>query len=186
MATLLSLWLPIIAAAVAVFIASSIVHMALPWHKKDMIKVPREDEVRAALRKFAIPPGDYGVPHASSMKEGSAPEFAAKLNEGPVLFMSVARNGPPNMALSFVLWFFYLVAVSKVAAWVASMSLLPGAAFLPVFRVTGLVAFAGYSLALLQRPIWYGGSWWATIKSVFDGLLYALLTAAVFGWLWPR
>jgi hypothetical protein len=186
MLSLLSLWLPIVVAAVVVFIASSIVHMALPWHKKDMIKVPKEDEVRAALGKFAIPPGDYGVPHASSMKEGTSPEFTAKLNEGPVLFMSVAKNGPPNMALSFVLWFFYLVAVSKVAALVATLSLAPGAAFLPVFRVIAAVAFAGYSLALLQRPIWYGGSWWTTIKSMIDGLLYALLTGAVFGWLWPR
>lgn len=186
MLSLLSLWLPILVAAVVVFIASSIIHMALPYHKGDMIKVPKEDEVREALRKFAIPPGDYGVPHASSMKEGSSPEFTAKLKQGPVLFMSVAKNGPPNMALSFVLWFFYLLAVGKLAAYVASLALPYGAAFLPVFRLTGMVAFAGYSLALLQRPIWYGGGWWATLKSVFDGLVYALLTAAVFGWLWPR
>lgn len=186
MLSLLSLWLPIIVAAVVVFVASSIVHMLLPWHKADMIQVPREDEVRDALRKFAIPPGDYGLPHASSMKEGSTPEFAAKMNEGPVMFMSVARNGMPNMALSFVLWFLYLVVVGKVAAYVACLTLPVGAAFMPVFRVTAAVAFAGYSLALLQRPIWYGGSWWTTVKSVLDGLLYALLTAAVFGWLWPR
>ncbi len=186
MVTLLSLWLPIVVAAVVVFVASSIVHMALPWHKKDMIKVPGEDEVREALRKFAIPPGDYGVPHAGSMKEAGGPEFAAKLKEGPVLFMSVARNGPHNMALSFVLWFLYLLVVGKVAAYAACLALPVGAAFLPVFRLTGAVAFAGYSLALLQRPIWYGGNWWTTIKSMIDGLVYALLTAAVFGWLWPR
>ena len=186
MVSLLSLWLPIVVAAVAVFIASSIVHMVLPYHKGDMRQVPKEDEVREALRKFAIPPGDYGVPHASSMKEGSTPEFTAKLEQGPVLFMSVAKNGPPNMALSFVLWFVYLLAVSKLAAYAASLALPFGAAFLPVFRITGVVAVAGYSLALLQRPIWYGGSWWATLKSVFDGVVYGLLTAAIFGWLWPR
>jgi hypothetical protein len=186
MLSLLSLWLPIVVAAVVVFIASSIIHMALPWHKGDMIKVPREDEVRDALRKFAIPPGDYGLPHAGSMKEGSAPEFTAKLNQGPVLFMSVAKNGPPNMALSFVFWFLYLVVVSKLTAFVACLALPVGAAFMPVFKLTAAVAFAGYSLALLQRPIWYGGSWWTTVKSVLDGLFYALLTAAVLGWLWPR
>jgi hypothetical protein len=25
-----------------------------------------------------------------------------------------------------------------------------------------------------------------TIKEVFDGLIFALLTAGTFGWLWPR
>lgn len=186
MASLLSLWLPIVVAAVAVFIASSIIHMALPWHKGDMLKVPREDEVRDALGKLAIPPGDYGVPHADSMKEGSTPEFAAKLTQGPVMFMSVAKNGMPSMARSFVLWFLYLIVVSKLTAFVATLALPVGAAFMPVFRFTAAVAFAGYSLALLQRPIWYGGSWWATIKSMIDGLLYGLLTAAIFGWMWPR
>jgi hypothetical protein len=29
-------------------------------------------------------------------------------------------------------------------------------------------------------------SWIRTLKSMFDGLIYALLTASVFGWLWPR
>jgi hypothetical protein len=175
-----------VVAAVAVFIASSIIHMALPWHKGDMRQVPKEDEVREALGKFAIPPGDYGVPHANSMKEGSTPEFVAKLNQGPVMFMSVAKNGMPSMTRSFVLWFFYLIVVGKLAAFAATLALPVGAAFLPVFKLTAAVAFAGYSLALLQRPIWYGGSWWATLKSVFDGLLYALLTAAIFGWMWPR
>ena len=46
-------------------------------------------------------------------------------------------------------------------------------------------AFSGYSLALLQNSIWYKRNWSATLRSVFDGLIYALLTAGIFGWLWP-
>ena len=42
------------------------------------------------------------------------------------------------------------------------------------------------SLALLQFSIWYRRSWVTTLKSMIDGLLYALLTAGTFGWLWPR
>jgi hypothetical protein len=61
-----------------------------------------------------------------------------------------------------------------------------GAPFQAVFRFAGVAAFTGYSVALLQRPIWYGRSWAVTAKSMFDGLLYGLLTAAIFGWLWPR
>ena len=54
-----------------------------------------------------------------------------------------------------------------------------------VFRLTGTVAFLGYSVALLQQSIWWGKSWSSTGKSVFDGLIYALVTAGAFGWLWP-
>ncbi|MCH7490780.1 MAG: hypothetical protein IID05_08795, partial [Gemmatimonadetes bacterium] len=50
---------------------------------------------------------------------------------------------------------------------------------------TGTVAFAGYGLALLQGSIWFGRKWGATLRSVFDGLVYALVTAGMFGWLWP-
>jgi hypothetical protein len=44
----------------------------------------------------------------------------------------------------------------------------------------------GYSFALWQLAIWYRRAWGTTIRSTVDGLLYALLTAGTFGWLWPR
>ena len=186
METLLSLWLPIVLSAAAVFIASSFVHMALPFHKGDMRKLAKEDEVMAALRPFAIPPGDYAVPSASSLKEANSPEFAARREKGPVLFMTVAGKRTTAMGLSLLLWFFYAVAVGKLAAWAAGLALPAGAGFLPVFRLVGAIAFAGYSLALLQQSIWYQRRWRTTLVSMLDGLLYALLTAAIFGWLWPR
>lgn len=186
METLLSLWLPIVLSAAAVFIASSFVHMVLPLHKGDMRKLAKEDEVMAALRPFAIPPGDYAVPRAGSMKEAGSPEFAAKLEKGPVIFMTVAGKRSTAMGLSLFLWFLYAVAVGKLAAWAAGLALPAGAGFLPVFRLVGAVAFAGYSLALLQGSIWYQRRWRTTLLSMLDGLFYALLTAAIFGWLWPR
>jgi hypothetical protein len=54
-----------------------------------------------------------------------------------------------------------------------------------VFHLTGAVAFASYAMALPQRSIWYKQSWASTLRSMFDGLVYASLTAGVFGWLWP-
>jgi hypothetical protein len=53
-----------------------------------------------------------------------------------------------------------------------------------VFQFAGTVAFAGYSLGLLQHSIWYHRRWGTTLVSVFEGLIYALLTAGSFGWLW--
>ena len=40
-----ALWLPILLSSVIVFVASSIIHMLLPWHKSDYPKVPNEDRV---------------------------------------------------------------------------------------------------------------------------------------------
>jgi hypothetical protein len=36
-----------------------------------------------------------------------------------------------------------------------------------------------------MKSIWFGQPWSATVKDVLDGLIYGLLTAGVFGWLWP-
>jgi hypothetical protein len=55
-----------------------------------------------------------------------------------------------------------------------------------VFRIVGTTAFLGYAGALVQQSIWYGRSWGMTIRTMLDGLLYALLSAGMFGWLWPR
>ena len=57
---------------------------------------------------------------------------------------------------------------------------------LTVFRFAGVTAFACYSLALWQDSIWYKRAWSTTIKYTFDGLVFGLLTAGTFGWLWPR
>jgi hypothetical protein len=55
-----------------------------------------------------------------------------------------------------------------------------------VFQLVSTVAFIGYSVALWQMSIWYRRSWNITIKATIDGLIYGLLTAGAFGWLWPR
>jgi hypothetical protein len=90
------------------------------------------------------------------------------------------------MATQLVLWFFYSVVVSLFAGYIAGRALPAGAHYLQVFRFVGASAFMGYSLALFQHSIWYKRDWGTTLKSVVDGLVYALFTAGTFGWLWPR
>jgi hypothetical protein len=34
--------------------------------------------------------------------------------------------------------------------------------------------------------IWYRRAWMTTTKATVDGVIYAVLTAATLGWLWPR
>jgi hypothetical protein len=185
MTGVLALWLPILMSAVIVFLVSSVIHTALPWHKNDYAKMPNEDKVRDALRPFAIPPGDYMVPRPSSTEEMRSPAFLDKVKQGPVMVVTVMPNAPAAMGRSLTLWFLYSAVVGVFAAYVAGRALPPGAPYLSVFRFVGVTALAGYAVALWQMSIWYQRAWSTTFKATVDGLIYALLTAGTFGWLWP-
>jgi hypothetical protein len=181
-----ALWLPILLSAVIVFVMSSIIHMASPWHKSDYPRMPREDEAMNALRPLGIPPGDYMVPRVTSRAEMTSPEFAEKLRRGPVMIVTVLPNGPFSMGRNLALWFGYLVVVSTFAACLTGRVLAPAAEYMTVFKFVAAIAFIGYTAALWQMWIWYHRSLAVTVKATIDGLLYALLTAGTFGWLWPR
>ena len=181
-----SLWAPILLSAVFVFVLSSIIHMVLGYHAGDYAKVPEEDDTMAALRKLGIPPGDYFIPKARSAKDMKNPEFLEKVKGGPVAILTILPPGGLRMGKSLLLWFLYSVVVGIFAAHVAGTTLAVGAPYKIVFHTVALVAFAGYALALWQYSIWHGVKWSTTIKMTFDGLLFALLTAGTFGWLWPR
>ena len=186
MVPLTSLVIPIVLSAVIVFAASFIIHMVLPIHRNDLRKLPKEDEVMDALRRFNIAPGDYAVPCAGSPEAMKKPEFIEKMTKGPVVLMTIVPSGPPSMGTSLLLWFLYSVVISVFAAYITGRALGSGADYLTVFRFIGTAAFMGYALALLQNSIWYKRNWGTTIKSMCDGLVYGLLTAGTFGWLWPR
>ncbi len=186
MVPLTSLLVPILLSAVIVFVVSSIIHMALPWHKSDYPDVPDEDRILDALRPFSLPPGDYMMPKAKSMDDLKSPAFREKLNRGPKLVMTVMRNGDTGMGRSLALWFVYLLVVSVFSAYVSGRALSGGASYLQVFRFAGVTAFLAYSMALWQQSIWFQRKWTLALKGTMDGLIYALFTAGTFGWLWPR
>ncbi len=186
MVPIMSLWLPVLLSAVIVFIASSVIHMVLPYHRSDYAKIPAEDEVMDALRKFNLVPGDYFFPRPDDPKQMKEQAFCDKMKKGPVGLLTVCPSGPPSMGKSLVQWFIYCAVVGIFAAYIAGRALAPGSPYLAVFRFAGATAFTGYALALWQNSIWYRRAFTTTLKSNFDGLVYALLTAGIFGWLWPR
>jgi hypothetical protein len=179
------LWLPILVSAVLVFVASSVIHMASPWHKSDYPKLAKEQQVMDALRPLAIPPGDYFVPRPSGREEMKSPAFKEKVKQGPVMVFTV-MPGEFSMGRNLALWFLFCVVVGVFAAYITGRALPPGTPYLQVFRFAGATAFISYSLALWQMSIWYHRAWLTTIKATVDGLIYGLLTAGAFGWLWPR
>jgi len=186
MVSLTTLWLPILLSAVVVFAASSIIHMVLPYHRGDYKKVPNEDKMLEALRPLGMVPGTYHFPHCASQKDMRTPEHMEKLKKGPVGLMTIFPSGMPNMGKYLLCWFLYCLAVSFFVAYLAGRTLGPGTANLAVFRVAGTVAFVAYGLGMTHESIWGGRAWSTTFKFYFDGLVYGLLTAGVFGWLWPR
>lgn len=186
MTSLSALLLAILVSSVLVFLASSVIHMASPWHKSDYPRSPRENDVLDALRPLVLPPGDYFMPRSSSMAEMKSPEFIARMKRGPVVLMTVFPNGSMAMGGTFVRWFLYLTVVGAITAFVACTALPPAAPSGQTFRIVFGTAFAGYALGLWQLSIWYRRAWSITIKSTVDAVIYAAITAAVFVWLWPK
>lgn len=181
-----TLWLPILLSAVIVFVASSILHMVLPIHKSDYRKLPDEDRVLDALRTSGITPGrEYRFPFCS-MKDMKQPATQEKFKRGPVGVLTIIPSGLPNMGKNLGQWFIFCIVISIFAAYLTSRTRPIGTDYLEVFRVAGCSAFMGYSLGLIQNAIWRGETWGVTFKHVIDGLIYGLLTAGIFGWLWPR
>jgi hypothetical protein len=185
MVPLVDLWLPILLSAVAVFIASSVIHMCLPFHKADCKGLPGEESILEAMRAQGVQPGEYGFPHAKSMKEMCSPEMIEKQKRGPVGLMSVMPSGGFSMGKCLVQWFLFTVLVGAFAAYIASIGLPRGAAAKDVFRLVGSAAILGYALGNIPNSIWRGMSWKTNAKFIVDGIVYGLATGAIFVWLWP-
>jgi hypothetical protein len=186
MVPLASLWLPILVSAAVVFLASWIIHMFLPFHRNDFDKLPQEDQVLDALRSLKIPSGQYLAPYANTPAQMKQPEYLEKRKRGPALFLTLAAGADLGMGKSLLQWFIYLLVISLFAAYLAHVVIAAGAPYPAVFRFICVAALMAYSLGHAHQSIWYRQRWRTTVHYFVDGLIYSLLTAGVFGWLWPR
>ena len=184
--SLLELWLPILLSAVLIFLASSVLHMVLPLHKKDFQKLPGEAAIADAIRAQNVAPGDYVFPCPQSMQEMASPEIMEQYQQGPVGFVTLMPVGPPAIGKSLIQWFLYTIVVTVLVGYLATIANKPaGANFAEIFRFTMTAAFVCYGFSYAPNSIWKGSSWSSTARFVFDGLIYSCLTGAAFGWLWP-
>src|ERR1041385_4024831 len=186
MISLTAVGVSILLLTVTIFFASFIMHMVLTYHRSDYRALPDEEHITEALRSAGVTRGPaYFFPYFA-FKDMKSPSTIEKMKRGPVGFLTVLPSGPPAMGKNLVQWFLYCVVISIFSAYLSGRTLAPGTAFLQVFRVVGTVAFLGYGAAHIQESIWSGRSWIVTLKHLFDSVIYALLTAATFGWLWPK
>lgn len=182
----LNLWFPVLASAAAVFVASSIIHMVLPIHKRDYDPVPGEEEVLEVMRKHGLKPGSYMFPACNSMKALAEPEMAAKFEKGPVGFMSVKPSGMPTMGLALALWFLLCTGINACIAVVTYKTTGAAAPTFSLFQIFAVLAPMAYCAGAVMDSIWKAQPWSVALRYLFDGIVYGLTTAAVLAWLWPQ
>jgi hypothetical protein len=181
------LWLPIVVSAVGVFIASSLIHMVFKWHNSDYLKLANEDDVRAVVRAASPPPGQYAIPYCSDMKQMGSPEMQKKFTEGPIAWLTVRPTGMPRMGPMLGQWFVLNLVVAALAAYVASKTLAQfPATFLGICREVGVITFLAYAGGSVSHGIWMGKPWSSVAKEVLDAIIYGVVSALAFAWLWPH
>jgi hypothetical protein len=180
-----SLWLPGVVSAVAVWLVSAVVHMALRYHRADYKQLGDEDKVAQAVRQVGPPPGVYFIPYCAEMSQLKEPAVRKKFEDGPVAILTIRPNGPPAVGKSLAQWFLFCLLVSFVVAYIARHTLTSSSTGLEVLRLTGTVAFAAYAFGNLQDSIWKSIPWSNSLRGIFDAVLYALTTGLVFRLLWP-
>ncbi len=182
---LILLWLPILATAALIFIASSLIHMVFKWHNSDYGKLANEDEVRTAIRAGAPTPGMYVMPHCLDMKAMQDEAMQAKYREGPIAFLTVKKNGAPTMGAALITWFVLNLALAVVTAVVIlhvyGLQVDPARAAC----LAGILAFLSYGVGSISNGIWMAKPWTSVAKDLLDAAIYGGVSAAAFGLLWP-
>lgn len=183
---IVELWKPIALSAVIVHFASAIIWMASPLHKHDY-KSPgdKEKTILDFLKAAALQPGVYYVPWCGHGKDRKDPAVMEKMKAGPWAMVTV-MPGLPNMGKSMLLWIINLLLIGTCVAYIASHANLGAAPYLKVFQMVGATAFLAHAGNSLTMSIWMGQPWSQVPGRVADGLIYALLTAGTFAWLWPH
>lgn len=179
---LTALWMPILVSAVLVFFASFLIHMVLPHHKSEFKKLADEDAAMAAIGSVAA--GRYMFPCPESKDEWKTPEFKARCEKGPN-GMLIVWPGPVNMGQNLLVTFLYYILVGIFVAYLGwhAFSQWQSHEYLDRFRICGAAAFAAHGLGWMSYIIWYrANAFW---PNFFDSVVYALVTAGTFAWLWP-
>ncbi|MFT5423344.1 MAG: hypothetical protein ACI89L_001121 [Phycisphaerales bacterium] len=182
---LIDLWIPILVSAIACFVASSIIWMALPHHKADIQALPDEDAFNGAVGGLGLKPGLYMFPNCQGTEGHKSEAFQARWKAGPWGTINVLGAQPSfgkNLAITFV----EMLLISVIVAYLASTAMEDNAGGRDIARFMFTGAFLGYVLGGFSVDAFLGKPTRFVITGVFDSLVYAAVTAVVFVFLWPE
>jgi len=187
MEMLLDLWLPILLSAVACFVFSSIAWMVLPHHKPDMKAVPDHDALASALKGLNLKPGFYFYPNCNDSKDMKSDEFKKRWNDGPWGTLNIFPK-TPSFPLNLGVIFAEFLLVSIFVAYLAGHAFTgnPAPEYLDVFQIVGTAGVLGYVFGSIGGNAFMGMSARFTLMCTIDAVVFALLTAGIFSWLWPE
>jgi hypothetical protein len=206
------LWLPILLSGVGVWIASAVAWMAIGHHTKDRDAIPGggEQEFMDTITRMNIPPGNYGFPdfcqHHNLPPEERRKAMKALYDKHPQGLLRVWA--PVNMGANMLFTFLFYLVTSTVIAYLgwaalghshgAASGLAPtlpvaetGSAagngvFWKVFQITGTAGILAYCFASFPGDLWFQTKRRAMLMNWIDGVVFGLITGAIFAWLWPK
>lgn len=183
--SLLQLWMPIAVGTLLAWISSALIHMMIKYHNSDYQQLDNEEAVLDALRAGSQKFGLHQFPFCGDMKNMQDESVQAKFNKGPVGLAILVPNGMPAMGKLMAQQISHFLLGSILIAYCATLALEPGADYLSVFRFVAAVGFLTFGWASIPYSIWFGIQWSMTAKYLLDGLIYGLVVAGSFAWLWP-
>ena len=185
MVSVTTLWLPILVSTVFVFITSNLVWMVFQLHKNDWKQLPDEEAFRQVMNTQNLETAEYSFPFSSGPEDWKSEAWQSKFNEGPVGFLTLMPKGDMSMGKNMALWITYVAIIEVFIAYLTGLARADGAAFMEVFQVAGAAGVLGFAGAVAPEAIWLGRQWSNVFRTMFDGIVYGLISAATFAWLWP-
>jgi len=182
---LLQLWLPIVLGTGLAWIASGLIHMLIKYHNSDYQQLSNEAEVMSAVQNGSPNLGIHTFPYCSDMSDMGNPEVQQKFSRGPVGMLTVFPNGMPKIGKLMAQQISFFLAGCILIAYSATLALGPGEDYMVVFRFISTVGFLTFGWAVIPFSIWFGHQWSTTAKYLLDALIYGLVVAGSFAWLWP-
>ncbi len=183
--SLVQLWLPIVLGTFLAWIASGLIHMVVKYHNSDYQRLTNEDEVMNAVRNGSPTLGIHTFPFCIDMNEMKDKGVQQRFKNGPVGFLTMFPNGLPNMGKLMGQQISFFLVGCVLIAYCATLALEPGAQYMAVFRFVAAVGFLTFGWGVIPFSIWFGHLWSTTAKYLLDALIYGLMVAGSFAWLWP-
>jgi hypothetical protein len=184
MSELASLWIPILASAVAVFFASFIAWVVIGHHNPDWSELPEEGRTMDFLQKSGIRPGQYLFPLARTKDQMADTEKQQRLASGPWGSVNIWAR-PVNMGRNLLQTFTFYLVTSVFIAYLGTLALDPGVGFSKAFQVTGTAGILAYAFGVVPNAIWFGTHLRPLLMDILDGVCFGLITGFIFGMMWP-